>query len=175
MLQIIVVSCEVSLICTILYSEVLKISKPLSLTIKKENWIFYLTPITRKPATVTQRVFLYPFRVCVTRVPLYIMLMCRIRKCYCSVSFIRINSKESFASKVEFCSSHGSNYLLLKIWGRVRVKALGCSTPKNLILTKCYKFFPQHTLLVAESSNVIKASSITGHAVTNPLLFQGVG
>ncbi|XP_044169192.1 dolichyl-diphosphooligosaccharide--protein glycosyltransferase 48 kDa subunit-like [Acropora millepora] len=33
----------------------------------------------------------------------------------------------------------------------------------------------RHTLIVAESSNVIKASSITGHAITNPLLFQGVG
>lgn len=33
----------------------------------------------------------------------------------------------------------------------------------------------QHTLIVAEPSNVIKANTITGHPITNPLLYQGVG
>lgn len=33
----------------------------------------------------------------------------------------------------------------------------------------------QHTLIVADPSNVIKASTVTGHSVTNPSLFKGVG
>ncbi|PFX29933.1 dolichyl-diphosphooligosaccharide--protein glycosyltransferase 48 kDa subunit-like [Stylophora pistillata] len=33
----------------------------------------------------------------------------------------------------------------------------------------------QHTLIVADPSNVIEASSVTGHPVTNPSLFKGVG
>lgn len=33
----------------------------------------------------------------------------------------------------------------------------------------------QHTLIVADPSNVIKASTVTGHPVTNPSLFKGVG
>ncbi|KAL9970653.1 hypothetical protein ACROYT_G023063 [Oculina patagonica] len=33
----------------------------------------------------------------------------------------------------------------------------------------------QHTLIVADPSNAIKANTITGHSPLNPLLFQGVG
>lgn len=35
--------------------------------------------------------------------------------------------------------------------------------------------FPQHTLIVADTENLLKAPTIVGKAALNPILFRGVG